>query len=87
MPKKKELINKLFRTPYPKNFTVKELDQLMGKCNCKKYEGGRGSSIKYVHEKTKRILQFDKPHPGNELYKYHIEKTKEFIEVIEEKER
>jgi hypothetical protein len=35
---------------------------------------------------TKRIIQFDGPHPGNELYKYQIEKVKLFIEDIGEKE-
>ncbi len=86
MPKKKELINKLFRKPYPKNFTVRELDILMNKCNCSKFQGGRGSGIGYVHDKTKRIIQFDQHHLGNELYKYHIEKLKQFIVDIDEME-
>ncbi|MBO4775392.1 MAG: type II toxin-antitoxin system HicA family toxin, partial [Lachnospiraceae bacterium] len=76
----------LFRKPYPRNFTVKELDSLMSKCDCTKFQGGRGSGIGYVHNKTKRILQFDGPHPGNELYKYQIEKTKVFIIEIGESE-
>ena len=86
MPKKKELLEKLFRKPYPKNFTKRELDQLMSKCNCSKFQGGRGSGIGYMHKDSKRILQFDGPHPGNELYKYQIEKVKQFIEEIGEKE-
>ena len=86
MLKKKELLEKLFRKPYPKNFTKRELDQLMSKCNCSKFQGGRGSGIGYMHKDSKRILQFDGPHPGNELYKYQIEKVKQFIEEIGEKE-
>ena len=86
MPKKKELLENLFRKPYPKNFTKRELDQLMSKCNCSKFQGGRGSGIGYMHKDSKRILQFDGPHPGNELYKYQIEKVKQFIEEIGEKE-
>lgn len=86
MPKKKELLEKLFSKPYPKNFTKRELDQLMSKCNCSKFQGGRGSGIGYMHKDSKRILQFDGPHPGNELYKYQIEKVKQFIEEIGEKE-
>jgi hypothetical protein len=86
MPKKKDLLEKLYRKPYPKNFTVRELDILMAKCNCTKFQGGRGSGIGYVHDITKRIIQFDGPHPGNELYKYQIEKVKLFIEDIGEKE-
>ena len=86
MPKKKELLNKLFRKPYPKNFTIRELDILMRKCDCEKFNGGRGSSIGYIHNKTKSILQFDGPHPGNELYKYQIDKVKQYIEAIDEGE-
>ena len=85
MPMKKVLLEKLYRKPYPKNFTTKELDTLMGKCNCTKFQGGRGSGIGYVHNDSKRVLQFDGPHPGNELYKYQIEKIKEFIEEIGER--
>lgn len=39
MPKKKELLEKLCRKPSPKNFTVRDLDVLMSKCNCKKFSG------------------------------------------------
>nr|WP_297708723.1 hypothetical protein [uncultured Butyrivibrio sp.] len=39
----------------------------MKQCGCEKFEGGRGSGIGYYHVETKRILQFDGPHPGNEL--------------------
>ena len=68
MPKKSVLIEKLIRKPIPRNFTKQELDALMNKCNCDKFSGGRGSGIGYVHRETKRIVQFDEPHPGNELY-------------------
>ena len=84
MPKKSDLLEKLCRKPVPKNFTIKELDLLMGKCGCEKFSGGRGSGIGYVHSKTKRILQFDQPHPGNELYGYQIKKTKQFLKDIGE---
>ena len=84
MPGKKVLIEKLFRKPYPKNFTIRELDSLMGKCNCTKGSAGRGSGVKYIHDASKRILQFDQPHPGNELYKYQVEMVKEFLKIINE---
>ncbi len=86
MPKKKDLIKKLFRKPYPKNFTTRELDTLMGKCNCVKFQGGRGSGIGYRHIFSGRQVMFDEPHPGNELYRYQIECIKKFIEEIDEKE-
>lgn len=84
MPKKDDLLEKLCRKPIPKNFTKRELDILMRKCRCEKFSGGRGSGIGYVHEKTKRILQFDEPHPGNELYGYQIKKTIQFLHDIGE---
>ncbi len=68
------------------NNEIEDLKQKMGKCNCTKFQGGRGSGIGYVHNPTKRIVQFDGPHPGNELYKYQIEKIKKFIDEIGEKE-
>lgn len=84
MPKKSDLIEKLLRKPIPKNFTIRELDALMNKCNCEKGSGGRGSGVKYIHNESKRVLQFDQPHPGNELYKYQIEMVKEFLRNIKE---
>ncbi len=84
MPKKKDLIEKLCRKPSPTNFTIRELDLLMGKCGCEKFSGGRGSGIGFVHIQTKRILQFDQPHPGKELYRYQINKTIQFLNDIGE---
>lgn len=84
MPKKEELINKICRKPSPNNFTIRELDTLMGKCNCTKFSGGRGSGIGYCHQDTQRILQFDGPHPGNELYRYQIKMVLQFLKDIGE---
>lgn len=84
MPKKTDLIQKLCRKPIPKNFTIRDLDALMNKCNCTKFSGGRGSSIGFVHNETQRVLQFDEPHPGNELYTYQIKKVIQFLKDIEE---
>lgn len=84
MPKKSDLLEKLSRKPYPKNFTVRELDLLMAKCGCEKFSGGRGSGIGFVHAGTKRVLQFDEPHPGKELYKYQINKVIQFLKDVGE---
>lgn len=84
MPKKEDLINKFCRKPSPKNFSKKESDTLMGKCGCKKFQGGRGSGIGFYHEETGRVLQFDEPHPGNELYGYQVKKTIQFLKEIGE---
>lgn len=84
MPKKDALLEKLTRKSIPRNFTKSELDYLMGKCGCEKYSGGRGSSIAYFHRDTKRVLQFDGPHPGNELYPYQIKMVRKFLQEIGE---
>ena len=84
MPKKKDLLDKLCGKPSPNNFSVRELDLLMKKCNCEKIPGGRGSGIGFVHCTTKRTLQFDQPHPGNELYRYQIKKVIQFLEDVGE---
>lgn len=86
MSKKEDLIAKLFRKPSPKNFTIRELDILMQKCNCEKFQGGRGSGIGYCHKGEGRILQFDGPHPGNDLYIYQIKKVKDFLIFVGEVE-
>lgn len=84
MPKKEKLLNKLLNKPAPNDFTTRELDTLMNKCNCEKYQGGRGSGIAYIHVNTKRVLQFNQPHPGNELYRYQIKKVIEFLKDVDE---
>lgn len=84
MPKKDTLIEKLLRKPMPRNFTVRELDLLMSKCGCIKRNGGRGSSIAYFHTTSNRILQFDGPHPGNELYTYQIKMVIAFLREVNE---
>lgn len=84
MGNKDDLIKKLCRIPIPTNYTMRELDRLMGKCGCSKFSGGRGSSVGYIHERTKRILQFDAPHSRSELYRYHIKMIIQFLKDIGE---
>ena len=84
MSKKEILIEKLCKKPAPKNFTKRELDALTEKCGCKKAPGGRGSGIRYYHEKSKRVIAFDEPHPGNELYNYHIKAVIAFLKEVGE---
>ena len=84
MPTKEMLLEKIRRKPIPTNFTVRDLDALMKKCGCEKFQGGRGSGIGYFHTISKRILQFDGPHPGKELYRYQIKKVFDFLKEIKE---
>ncbi len=82
MDKKAELLNKLSSKPHPRNFTVRELDQLMRMCGCIKFESRRGSGIGYLYPPTNQKVQFDRPHPGNELYLYHVKKVIRFLESV-----
>ena len=83
MPNKKDLLRKLTAKPITRSFTVHELDALMSKCDCSKYQGGRGSGIGYRHISGK-ALQFDAPHPGKELYTYQVKAVIEFLKSIGE---
>ena len=87
MPSKEALIRKLTSHPIPRNFTTRELDQLMKRCGCEKGDGGRGSGIFYRHKSSGKRLTFDGPHPGNDLYIEHIKKTIRFLEIIGELEK
>ena len=82
MPKKEKLLEKLTRSRVPKNFTTD--DALMRQCGCQKGSGGRGSAISYYHTETGRILRFDGPHPGKELYPYQIKMVKAYLQGIGE---
>ena len=84
MPDKTDLLNKLYSEKFPKNFTVRDLDNLMSKCDCTRFNGGRGSSIGYYHHATKRILQFDGPHPQKDLYSYQIQTVNAVLSAIGE---
>ena len=57
----------------------------MNKCGCEKFPAGRGSGLKYDHKVSQRVLAFDGPHPGNELYSYQVKKVQEFLINIGER--
>ena len=84
MPSKEKLLEKLLKKPIPANFTTRELEQLMSKCSCIKSQGGRGSGVAFMHIPTKRMLAFDYPHPGKELYRYQLKAVIDFLEDIGE---
>ncbi len=84
MSKKEKLLEKIIQKPIPRNFKKGELDTLMNKCNCEKYQGGRGSGIGYRHIKTNLTVQFDEPHPGDELYRYQVKMVLQFLKDIGE---
>jgi len=86
MPDREKLMEKLYSRKLPRNFTKQELTSLMNQCHCIPGSGGRGSGIRFLHEPTGRILAFDEPHPGNELYPYQVKMVRRFLEEIGERE-
>ena len=84
MSTKDTLIAKITARPPPRNFTIRDLDALMTKCHCEKYQGGRGSGIGYRHLSSGKSLQFDAPHPVKELSRFHIRKVIEFLGLVGE---
>ena len=44
----------------------------------------KDQDIGYYHVGTKRILQFDGPHPSNELYRYHVKMVIAFLKEVGE---
>ena len=84
MPTKEKLLRKLIQKRLPRNFTKQDLSALMAQCACRKGQGGRGSGIRFFHERSGRILAFDEPHPENELYPYQIKLVRQFLREIGE---
>ena len=70
----------------PKDFTLQELDRLMGQCNCEKDNRGKtsGSAINYCHLPTKRVLSCHRPHPGSIIKPYLIKKVITFLREVNE---
>ena len=79
MPVKEKLMRKLFQEKLPRSFTKQDLSSLLSTCGCIKKQGGRGSGIRFFHEESGRILAFDEPHPGNNLYPYQIKMVRRFL--------
>ena len=84
MSKKEKLIVRLCSKPIPRNFTLSELYTLVQCCGCTIKQGGRGSGIRIVHIEKKRVLAFDRPHPGNELYSWQVQAVIDFLKEIGE---
>lgn len=70
----------------PTDFSIQELDTLMNKCGCHKYNRGRtsGSAIAYIHVATKRVLSLHSPHPQKLLKTYMVKMVLEFLQDVSE---
>jgi len=86
MSKKETLIARLRNRP--RDFTVEELDSLMGKCGCIKSNKGHtsGSRMVYIHSGTGKKLRMHSPHPQKVLKLYMIDDALRFLDEIGETE-
>lgn len=66
----------------PKDFEQREMDALMAQYGCTKSNCGKtsGSAVQYVHESTKRVFAYHRPHPGNIIKPYILKADKQFLQ-------
>ena len=86
MSQKDDLIRRL--KSRPKDFELRELERLLGLCNCQKSNAGRtsGSAVKYTYVKDgkKSVFSFHKPHPENTVKRYVVDTAIAFLKEIGE---
>ncbi len=80
MSKKDKLISKLLSKP--KDFTWSETKTLMEGFDFILKEGN-GSRAKFIHERNSIVIAFHKPHPGNILKKYVLNRLIETLKMHE----
>jgi len=62
--------------PYP----YKDLARLLGILGFVDKTSNGGSGRKFVHQKTRKIIRFHEPHPGNEIKPYLVRQVRELLE-------
>lgn len=79
MSKTDSLLNKIMNRAAVISF--REVDSLLSKCGYILNNKGKtsGSRLQYVHEKSKRIIAFDKPHPESDVPRYVKERIIEAL--------
>lgn len=84
MGKKDALTARLLNIP--KDFEQREMDTLMRQCGCVKNNRGKtsGSAIQYVHQATKRVFTYHRPHPGNIIKPYILKAAIQFLKSVGE---
>ena len=81
MTKADKLFQKLFSNPPPKNFKWDDFVTLMKRLGFTLEFNARGSSHCIFYKDNPRVvLQFLKPHPGDELKVIYIKKARAFLE-------
>ena len=61
-------------------FPYKEFVRLLGNLGYEDKTANGGSGRRFVHGKTKHIIRFHEPHPGNEIKPYLVRQVREQLE-------
>ena len=79
MSRKEKLIRRLLSNP--KDFTIEEMDALMGYMGYIKKNKGKTSGSRVSYEKEGKKIYMHKPHPANVIKRCYL---KEIIKRLEE---
>lgn len=86
MSQKDDLIQRLMSRP--RDFELRELERLLGLCNCQKSNAGRtsGPAMKFTHvaDGKKSVFSFHKPHPESTEKRYIMDAAIDFLKEIGE---
>ncbi|EOZ8550921.1 type II toxin-antitoxin system HicA family toxin [Acinetobacter baumannii] len=81
MTKADKLLQRFFSNPPPKNFKWEDFVVMMQRLGFKLEFNGRGSShCIFYKDDPHVVLDFLKPHPGNELKVVYVKKARAFLE-------
>ena len=82
---KKDTLTERFLS-MPRDFEQREMDALMAHHGCVRNNRGKtiGSAIQYVHERTKRVFAYHRPHPGNIIKPYILKAARQFLQDVGE---
>jgi len=77
MARFEKLLNRFLSKP--KDFTFKEMKQLLGKLGYREIKSGAtsGSRIVFFHEGIRHIIRIHKPHPRNTIKRYQLDFVEE----------
>lgn len=73
MSKRDKLIDRLLKKP--KDFTFDEMESLLSYFGYKLKQGGTGSGVKFIKDRSNEVINFHKPHPNGILKRYVLEQV------------
>lgn len=73
MSKKDKLIERLLKKP--KDFTFEEMESLLSYFGYELKQGGTGSGVKFIKDKSNEVINFHKSHPNGTLKRYVLDQV------------